>query len=54
MAKQVREILIDDVVGGPAKETVNFGIDSAAYEIDLNDANATTPKPGFRSSCRHW
>ncbi|TMR22475.1 Lsr2 family protein [Nonomuraea turkmeniaca] len=35
MAKQIREILIDDIDGGEADETVSFAIDGATYEIDL-------------------
>ncbi|GAB3850565.1 histone-like nucleoid-structuring protein Lsr2 [Nesterenkonia populi] len=40
MAKKVEEVLIDDLDGTPAKETVNFGIDSQFYEIDLNEEHA--------------
>lgn len=40
MAQQVKVILVDDLEGGHAEETVKFGIDGAAYEIDLNQANA--------------
>jgi len=30
----------DDLVGGPASETVRFGLDGVHYEIDLNAENA--------------
>ncbi|MEU8122642.1 Lsr2 family protein [Spirillospora sp. NPDC049024] len=40
MAQKVQIILTDDVDGGEAAETVSFGIDGAAYEIDLSEANA--------------
>lgn len=40
MAKQVTVTLIDDVDEVPAAETVRFGLDGRAYEIDLSDANA--------------
>ncbi|MFB9723152.1 histone-like nucleoid-structuring protein Lsr2 [Planobispora longispora] len=40
MAKQIQEILIDDLDGGEASETVSFAIDGASYEIDLSDVNA--------------
>ncbi|MET9339439.1 MULTISPECIES: histone-like nucleoid-structuring protein Lsr2 [unclassified Nonomuraea] len=40
MAKQIQEILIDDLDGGEANETVSFAIDGASYEIDLSDVNA--------------
>jgi hypothetical protein len=32
--------LIDDLDGGPAAETVTFGIDGSQYEIDLTAKNA--------------
>jgi hypothetical protein len=37
--------LEDDLTGGPAEETVSFGVDGAAYEIDLNARHAAN----FRS-----
>jgi hypothetical protein len=40
MAKQIQEILIDDLDGGEANETVSFAIDGNSYEIDLSDGNA--------------
>ena len=40
MAKQIQEILIDDLDGGEANETVSFAIDGSTYEIDLSDLNA--------------
>ncbi|MFI6509571.1 Lsr2 family protein [Streptosporangium sp. NPDC050855] len=40
MAKQIQEILIDDLDGGEADETVTFAIDGTSYEIDLSDVNA--------------
>jgi hypothetical protein len=40
MAKQIQEILIDDLDGGEANETVAFAIDGASYEIDLSEVNA--------------
>jgi hypothetical protein len=33
-------MLEDDLDGGPADETLRFGIDGSEYEIDLNDKNA--------------
>ncbi|MDP9777991.1 hypothetical protein J2S58_001614 [Nakamurella flavida] len=32
--------LVDDLDGTDADESVSFGLDGTAYEIDLNDANA--------------
>jgi Lsr2 len=40
MAQQVQVILVDDLDGGPAQETVSFALDGASYEIDLNSDNA--------------
>ena len=40
MAQKVQVILVDDLEGGPAEETVSFSLDGVSYEIDLNDANA--------------
>ena len=40
MSSKVIVILEDDVDGGKADETVEFGLDGAAYAIDLSDANA--------------
>jgi Lsr2 len=40
MARQTLVQLIDDIDGKPAKETVTFGLDGVAYEIDLNTKNA--------------
>ena len=40
MAQKVRIILEDDLDGGPADETVRFGLDGGQYEIDLSNANA--------------
>jgi Lsr2 len=34
--------LEDDLTGGPADETVTFGVDGRAYEIDLNAKHAAT------------
>jgi hypothetical protein len=40
VATQIQKILIDDLDGGTAIETVTFAIDGASYEIDLSDDNA--------------
>ena len=40
MVKQAIVTLVDDIDGGPADETVRFGIGSQQYEIDLNSKNA--------------
>jgi len=40
MAKKVTVALEDDLEGGPADETVRFGFEGVAYEIDLSTKNA--------------
>lgn len=40
MAQRVVVTLSDDIQGGEATETVNFGLDGRSYEIDLNAENA--------------
>jgi hypothetical protein len=40
VVKQAIVTLVDDIDGGPADETVRFGIGSQQYEIDLNSKNA--------------
>jgi len=41
MAQKVTVALVDDVDGGPADETVRFGLEGADYEIDLSGKNAS-------------
>ena len=40
MAQRVNVVLVDDVDGSEASETVKFGLDGADYEIDLSAENA--------------
>lgn len=40
MAQKVNIVLVDDIDGSEATETVSFGLDGTSYEIDLNDKNA--------------
>jgi len=40
MAQKVNIVLVDDIDGSDANETVAFGLDGTSYEIDLNDKNA--------------
>ena len=40
MAQKVTVELEDDLDGGPAEETVRFGVDGSVYEIDLSAKNA--------------
>lgn len=40
MAQEVKIILVDDLDGGTAEETVRFSLDSNSYEIDLSSSHA--------------
>ncbi len=40
MAQKVQVLLVDDLEGGEADETVTFALDGKTYEIDLNTGNA--------------
>jgi hypothetical protein len=40
MATRISVALEDDLEGGPADETVRFGLGGSEYEIDLNKKNA--------------
>ncbi len=40
MAKKVQVLLVDDLDGSDAAETVTFGLDGVSYEIDLSADNA--------------
>lgn len=50
MAKRVEVILIDDLDGNVADETVTFGLDGVQYEIDLTKENAGE----LRDSLQKW
>src|SRR3954467_2454641 len=41
MAQKVQVILVDDVDGGEAAETVSFALDGVSYEVDLSEKNAS-------------
>jgi hypothetical protein len=40
MAQQVNIVLVDDIDGSTAEETVSFALDGKEYEIDLSAKNA--------------
>jgi Lsr2 len=50
MAQKVQVILVDDVDGGDAEETVSFTLDGVSYEIDLNAKNAAA----MRDALAKW
>lgn len=50
MAQRIEVILVDDLDGTPAKETVQFSIDGNHFEIDLSEENARE----FRAQIRKY
>lgn len=50
MAQRVQVLLVDDLDGGEAAETVSFALDGVSYEIDLSESNAEK----LRSSLSKW
>jgi hypothetical protein len=53
MATRAMITLEDDLDGGPAEETVRFGLGSAEYEIDLSAANADRFRTQLRPFIEH-
>jgi hypothetical protein len=47
MAQKVQVILVDDLDGGAAEETVSFALDGVSYEIDLSARNAAALRDAF-------
>lgn len=50
MAQKVQVVLVDDVDGGEADETVSFALDGVSYEIDVSQENAQ----GLRDALAPW
>ncbi|HEV2796544.1 MAG TPA: Lsr2 family protein [Nocardioides sp.] len=53
MAQKVNIVLVDDLDGTEASETVTFGLDGSSYEIDLNDANAAALREALSGYVGH-
>lgn len=53
MAQKVQVILVDDIDGGDATETVSFALDGVSYEIDLNDDNAAALRDALSTWVGH-
>lgn len=49
MAQKVQVILVDDLDGGVADETVTFGLDGVSYEIDLSKTHAAELRDALAS-----
>jgi hypothetical protein len=47
MAQKVTVLLVDDIDGGTADETVSFSLDGVSYEIDLSAKNAGKMRDAF-------
>lgn len=53
MAQKVNIVLVDDIDGSEATETVSFSLDGNNYEIDLNDANAAALREAMSGYVGH-
>src|SRR5215211_7511753 len=53
MAQQVNIVLVDDVDGSSADETVSFALDGKDYEIDLSKKNAAKLRDAFAPYVGH-
>ena len=53
MVQKVSIALEDDLDGGPAAETVRFGLGGAEYEIDLSKKNARAFRKGLSQFVEH-
>jgi hypothetical protein len=53
MAQKVQVLLVDDLDGSEATETVAFGLDGAAYEIDLSSGNANKLRKELEAYVEH-
>jgi hypothetical protein len=53
MAQHVQVVLVDDLDGGKAAETVSFALDGVSYEIDLSAKNAAKLRDSFGSWVGH-
>lgn len=50
MAQKTQIILVDDIDGSAATQTVTFALDGVTYEIDLNDDHAAA----LRETIEEW
>lgn len=53
MAQRVQVLLVDDVDGSDADETVRFALDGVTYEVDLTKANAEKLRGDFATWVGH-
>jgi hypothetical protein len=53
MAQRVQVLLVDDIDGAAAAETVSFSLDGVSYEIDLTAAHAKKLRDDFATWVGH-
>ncbi len=53
MAQKVHIVLVDDLDGSEATESVSFGLDGTSYEIDLNEENAAALREALSGYVGH-
>ena len=53
MAQKVNIVLVDDLDGSEAAETVSFALDGTSYEIDLNEGNAAALREALSGYVGH-
>ena len=53
MAQKVQVLLVDDINGSEAAETVSFSLDGVSYEIDLTVGNAKKLRDDLASWVGH-
>ena len=53
MAQRIQTLLIDDLDGGEAVDTVRFGLDGTKYEIDLSAANSDELRKALQQFLAH-
>lgn len=53
MVQRVQVLLVDDLDGTDADETVTFGLDGVSYEIDLTAENAEALRNAFSTYVAH-
>ncbi|HYH33962.1 MAG TPA: Lsr2 family protein [Nocardioides sp.] len=53
MAQKVNIVLVDDIDGSEAAETVSFGLDGTSYEIDLSETNAAALREAVSAYVGH-
>ena len=53
MAQKVHIVLVDDLDGSDATQTVSFGLDGTSYEIDLTDEHAASLREALAEYVGH-